>query len=403
MPTFSYTALDLGGSEVTGTLRAPDETTARRRLREEGYRLLQLEVRTSWLSVDLRLPWDRAIGPRERGMMARQLATLLEAGVPLLRALNILEEQVDRRPLRGILRRVGRDVETGASLSEALAAHPETFDELFVNTVRAGEAGDVLARVLERLAEMAETQRELRNRLRSATLYPLVLFGLTVGVVIFLLTAVLPAFTALYREMGVPLPVSTRIMLAGGEFVRRWWYLLVLAPAAGWYGFRSYYGSETGRHRVDRLLLKLPLFGQLVGSVAAARFTRILGTLLESGVPLLRAMDIARDTLGNRAVADLMNEVIESVRDGGTVSGPLHDSDAFEPMVAHMIAVGERTGQLSEVLHRIADTSRTRVEVRVKELSSLLEPLLIVVLGLAVGMIVLAMYVPLFRLMQVVG
>lgn len=403
MPTFSYTVLDSGGSEVTGTLRAPDETMARRRLEEEGYRLLEIEARTSWLSVEVRLPWDRTIGLRERGLLARQLATLLDAGVPLLRALNILEEQAGRQALAGLLRRVARDVEAGASLSEALAAHPQAFDELFVNTVRAGEAGGVLAPVLERLADMTETHRELRNRLRSAALYPIVLGCLTVGVVIFLLTAVLPAFTTLYREMGVPLPVPTRIMLAGGDFVRRWWYLLVLVPAAGWYGFRSYYGTEAGRDRLDRLLLRVPLFGELVGSVAAARFTRTLGSLLENGVPLLRAMDIVRDTLGNRAVTNLMDEVIESVRDGGTVSGPLYESDAFEPMVAHMIAVGERTGELPEVLHRIADTSRSRVETRVKGLSSLLEPLLIVVLGLSVGMIVLAMYVPLFRLMQVVG
>lgn len=403
MPTFSYTALDSGGSEVEGTVRAPDEPLARRRLREEGYRPLRIEPRTSWLNVKLRLPGRAGIGHRERGLFARQLATLLDAGVPLLRALGILEEQTDGEDFEGILRRIARDVKAGASFSEALAVHPDAFDDLFVSTVKAGEAGGVLTVVLERLADAAETHRELSTRLRSAALYPAVLCCLSVGVIIFLLTAVLPTFTALYREMDVPLPLATRIMLWGGEFVRRWWYLLLFVPAAGLYGFRVYRGTEAGRSRLDRWLMNLPLFGELLAKAAAARFARTLGTLLESGVPLLDAMDIVRDTLRNRVVVDLMTEVIESVRGGGTLSDPLLESDVFEPMVPHLIAVGERTGTLPEMLHRIADSYRTRVELRVKGLSSLIEPVLVLMLGLGMGMIILAVYVPLFRLMQVVG
>ncbi len=403
MKTYSYVARDDADSRREGVLEAPDENTARRRLRERGFRVLEVEPRSSWLSRHLPFVGGTGIGSRRRAGFARRLAILLDAGVPLLRALRILEEQTDHGDFGRVLRRVSRDVEAGLSFSEALSMHTGTFDELFVNTVRAGEAGGVLGSVLERLAEITEKNRELRDRVRSATLYPALLGCLAAGVVVFLLTAVLPTFAALYRDMNVQLPLATRFMMDGGRFLRTWWYLLALAPPAAWYGFRAYYATDAGERRVDGLLLRMPLFGGLLAKVAAARFTRTLGTLLESGVSLLEAIDLVRGTLGNRVLVNLMDDVARSVREGGTISDPMRESSVFDPMLPHMIAVGERTGRLPEMLHRIADIYRTRVDARVEGLSSLLEPVLIVGVGLAVGVIVLGMYLPLFQLMEVIG
>lgn len=401
--TYFYVVRDDVGSRLEGTLEAPDENTARDRLRERGYRVLEIETRSSWLSRRLPFVGRTDVGPRRRAGFARRLSILLDAGVPLLRALRVLEEQTDHPGFERILRRVSRDVEAGLSFSEALSMHTGTFDELFVNTVRAGEAGGVLGTVLERLAEIADKNRELRDSVRSAMLYPALVGCLAGGVVIFLLTAVLPTFAALYRDMNVQLPLATRFMVDGGRFLRTWWYLLVPALPAAWYGFRGYYATDVGERRVDGLLLRMPLFGELIVKEAVARFARTLGTLLESGVSLLEAIDLVRGTLGNRILVNLMEEVALSVREGGTISDPIRESSVFDPMLPHMIAVGERTGRLPEMLHRVADIYRARVDARVEELSSLLEPALIVAVGLAVGVIVLGMYLPLFQLMEVIG
>lgn len=403
MPTYSYTALDRAQSEVSGTVEAADPSSARSQLRDQGYRPLDVREKRSWdLNLDIPLLGGSAINTQEKAVFARQMAVLLDAGVPLLRGINILEDQTDNEEFRRILGEIGQAIQGGASFSETLAAHSRAFDGLFVNMVRAGETGGVLDVVLERLAEFAEKNYELKSKVRSATMYPTFLFCFTVGAIVFLLTFVLPTFTTLYAEMGVQMPLPTRIVMGISGFMMNWWYLLVFLPIMGWYGLRWYYGTVVGERRIDRFLLTMPLFGELFEKVATARFTRTLGTLIESGVPLLEAVDIVQDTIGNRVIAELMDEVTDSISEGGTIHEPLEASDVFEPMVTHMIAVGEETGHLSEMLERIAETYERQVDDRVDALSSMVEPILIVFMGISVGVIVLAMFLPMFQLVNVV-
>lgn len=403
MPTFRYTAVDQGGEEVTGTLEAHNEDAVISQLKDQGYRPVEINERSESFLSGIPLIGGSPVGGEELAVFTRQMATLLDSGLPLLRAVNVLEEQTENEAFKAILQKVSQDIQSGASFSEALSAHPQVFDDLYVNMVKAGETGGVLDTVLKRLAEFAEKRQELKAKIKSATMYPAIMFIVAILVVIFLLVFVLPTFTSLFNEMNVQLPLPTRIVIGVSRFLQNFWWL-VLGGFVGLYLlYRWYYSTDHGEYVIDGMKLNMPIFGSLIRKVQTARFSRTLGTLLSSGVPILEAIDIVKGTIGNRVIADTMDDVQESISEGETISEPLHESGVFPPMVTHMVSVGEETGDLDGMLNRVADTYEMQVDEAVDGLSSLIEPLLIVFMGVTVGVIVLAMFLPMFQLVNVVG
>lgn len=405
MAKFDYKAMDGAGEEISGTVDAPNENAAVAQLREKGYRPYEVNEQSSGgfdLSA-LPIIGGPPVDGEEVALFTRQMATLLEAGLPLLRAINILQDQVENEDFRDILGEIAQSIQGGASFSEALEEHPDVFDDLYINMIKAGEVGGVLETVLQRLAEFAEKAQELRTKIRGAVMYPAVVLCIAIGVVIFLLIFVLPTFISLFEQMDVELPLPTLLVIWVSEFLQTRWWLLAMIIAGIWYGVKWYYGTNQGEYNIDKLKINVPIFGTLFRKVATARFARTLSTLIRSGVPILQAIEIVQETIGNRVVADTMDEVYDSISEGDTISEPLYESGVFAPMVTHMISVGEETGNLDEMLGRIADTYEMQVDEMVEGLSSMIEPLLILFMGVMVGIIVTAMFFPMFQLVNVVG
>ncbi len=404
MPKFEYEAMDSGGQEVTGTIEAASEDAAVSRLKDQGYRPFEVNEASEG-GFDLNIPFISGppVDQEEVALFTRQMATLLDAGLPLLRAVNIMKDQTENEDFKDILEEVSQDIKGGSSFSEALERHPEVFEDLYVNMVKAGEVGGVMEAVLQRLAEFSEKAQELRTKIKSATMYPAIMFAIAILVVVFLLIFVLPTFIDLFQEMGVDLPLPTRIVIGISNFLQTRWYVVLGMVIAGYYALKWYYGTDQGEYNIDKLKLNVPIFGALFRKVSTARFTRTLATLIRSGVPILQAIEIVQDTIGNRVVAETMDDVYDSISEGDTISEPLHEAGIFPPMVTHMISVGEETGSLDEMLSRIADTYEMQVEEMVEGLSSMLEPILILFMGIMVGTIVMAMFFPMFQLIAVVN
>lgn len=406
MPKFQYEAMDSGGQEVSGTVEAASEDAAVSRLKDQGYRPFEVsEVSEGGFDLLNNIPLISGppVDQEEVALFTRQMATLLDAGLPLLRAVNIMKEQTENEDFKEILEDVSQDIKGGSSFSEALERHSEIFGDLYINMVKAGEVGGVMESVLQRLAEFAEKAQELQTKIKSATMYPAIMFVIAILVVVFLLVFVLPTFVSLFREMNVDLPLPTRIVIGASNFLANRWYVVLLGLFFGYQAFKWYYGTDQGEYNIDKLKLNIPIFGTLFRKTATSRFTRTLSTLIRSGVPILQAIEIVQDTIGNRVVAETMDDVYDSISEGDTISEPLHEAGIFAPMVTHMIAVGEETGSLDEMLGRIADTYETQVDEMVEGLSSMLEPLLILFMGIMVGTIVMAMFFPMFQLVSVVG
>ncbi len=404
MPKFQYEAMDAGGQEVSGTIEAASEDAAVARLKDQGYRPFEVNEAAEG-GFDLNIPFISGppVNQEEVALFTRQMATLLDAGLPLLRAVNIMKEQTENEDFKEILQEVSQDIKGGSSFSEALDRHPEVFEDLYVNMVKAGEVGGVMEAVLQRLAEFSEKAQELKTKIKSATMYPAIMFCIAILVVVFLLIFVLPTFIDLFQEMGVDLPLPTRIVIGISNYLQTRWYVVLGMVIAGYYALKWYYGTDQGEYNIDKLKINIPIFGALFRKVATARFTRTLATLIRSGVPILQAIEIVQDTIGNRVVAETMDDVYDSISEGDTISEPLHEAGIFAPMVTHMISVGEETGSLDEMLSRIADTYEMQVEEMVEGLSSMLEPILILFMGIMVGTIVMAMFFPMFQLIAVVN
>ncbi len=405
MPTFEYQAMDSSGQEVSGRIDAASESAAVSNLKDQGYRPFEVnEVATGGFDIMEYIPLigGAPVSGEEVALFTRQMATLLDAGLPLLRAVNVLQEQTENEDFQQILSQIGQDIQGGASFSEALKAHPDVFEELYINMVKAGEVGGVMEQVLDRLADFAESAQELRMKIKSATMYPAIMFAIAILVVSFLLVFVLPTFIDLFSEMGVDLPLPTRIVIGLSNFLQNRWYVVIIAAIGGYYGLQWYYGTDQGEYNIDKMKINMPIFGTLFRKVAVARFARTLSTLIQSGVPILQAIEIVQDTIGNRVVSEVMDDVYDSISEGDTISEPLAESGVFPPMVTNMISVGEETGNLDGMLARVADTYEMQVDEMVEGLSSMLEPILILFMGIMVGTIVMAMFFPMFQLIQVV-
>lgn len=404
MAEFYYEALDKGGKQVRGLIEASNEDTIIEKLRGMGYYPLKVvQKKSSASELDLfALPGVRNIMHRvtTKHVMTftRQLATLIDAGLPILRSLFILTEQVESVVFKEKIEAVAKDIEGGSSLSDAMAKHPKIFDNLYVNMVRAGEIGGVLEAVLNKIATFLEKRQALRGKVKSAMMYPVVVSVLAIGIVVFILWKIMPKFVDIFEQLGAELPGLTRWLMTMSEILLTRTPWVIAAAVVIVFIYKKINATSTGKLQFDRIKLKLPVFGGLLQKVAIARFASTLSTLITSGVPILQSLDIVRDTSGNEVVARAMDQVYDSVKDGESIHEPLGECAVFPPLVVHMVAVGEETGAIDMMLLKVAEAYEQEVEDTVNALTSILEPLLIVFLGGIVGVIVVALYLPLFSI-----
>ena len=408
MPNFTYRGVTAAGGQVRAEITAPDERAAARQLRSQGIVVQNIAVkRGGGTSLSLGdVPGLNGLLGGVRGkdisVFSRQFATMIAAGLPLVQCLQTLGMQMERKRFQDIIAKVASDVESGSTLSDALGRFPRVFDELYVNLVHVGETGGVLDSMLSRLSTYLEKAQALKHRVQMAIVYPVLVMTIAVLVVAFLMIFIIPIFAAFFENAGVPLPLPTRIVIAVSHGVTRYWYIILAIWAAGMYGFRAWYRTEAGRLAVDRFFLRAPIFGPLVRKIAIARFTRTLSALLGGGVPIIDALRITAKTAGNRVVENSVMHARERVMAGHTLGERLKDGGVFPPMVVQMVIVGEQTGALDNMLAKVADYYEDEVDVAVSGLTALLEPLLIVFLGVVIGGIVIAIYLPIFKVVTLV-
>jgi len=342
----------------------------------------------------------RSVSKAEVAIFTRQFCVMIDAGLPLVQCLEAMGQQHPNLAFKMILAQVRSDIEAGSTLSDAMARHPKVFDALYTNMIAAGEAGGILDTILQRLAVFIEKLVKLKRALRSALIYPAVILTIAVGVVAIILWKVVPVFRTLFEGFGVPLPLPTRIVIAASNILESYVIFMIAGVMLIAFGVRSYYATDNGRHTIDRLLLRIPVLGEVFRKISVARFTRTLATLLSSGVSILEGLDITARTAGNAILEDTVYQIRRSIEEGKTIAEPMKQSNFFPAMVTQMVAVGETTGELDTMLVKVADYYEEEVDVIVAGLLTILEPLLMVVLGVIVGGIVISMYMPLFKLIQ---
>jgi type IV pilus assembly protein PilC len=401
---YAYRALDNQGGARTGVIDAETEAHAIARLREQGWVPLELQdKKQKGLKMELKIPFlsDR-ISLKDVAVSSRQLATMIDAGLPLMRSLSVLAEQTESSALAKTWEAVRADVQAGASFSGALAKHPKAFTVLYVAVIRAGEAGGALDTCLLRLSDTLEKQVELRNKVRSAMTYPIMVAIMVFVILTAILIFIVPTFKQLYVDLGGTLPVPTRVLIFLSDVMRKFFLFVMLGAGVGIFLLRRYIKTDQGRRVWDAFKLKVPIFGELFRKVAMSRFSRTLGTLLRSGVPVLQSLEITKETAGNRIVAEAIEDVESSVRQGESLARPLLRHKVIPPMVVQMLAVGEETGAVDTMLEKVANFYDSEVETTVDALTSLIEPILIVILGAVVGGILISLYLPMFKLVDLI-
>jgi type IV pilus assembly protein PilC len=399
--TYQYKVRDRSGNLVSGTLVADNERLVLDRLREMGYTPLEVGKEKKGLNIEINVR-PAKVKLKELSVFSRQFATMVNSGLPILRGLAILAEQTDSKELARVLEAVRSDVEQGASLSAAMQKHPKVFNDLYIAMIKSGETGGVLDDVLLRLASLLEREVHLRQKIKSAMTYPIAVVALVVLIMSAMLLFVVPQFKNIYSQLGGTLPLPTRVLLAMSDAMKKYWYVVVLLVIAGRFAFARYKKTAQGRLTVDTLKLKVPVFGSLFHKTAISRFSSTLGMLLRSGVPILQALDIVTDTVNNRVIAKAVADVQSSVREGESIAKPLSKHAIFPPMVVQMLAVGEETGQIDTMLDKVATFYDQEVEASVDALTSLIEPLLIAIIGGAVGAAVIALYMPMFNIIKLI-
>jgi len=400
MREFVWKARTLRGEVQGGVISARHERDVIGQLRRR--RLIVLSIRQK--SKDVTLPTiGTGVKRKDLVVFSRQFATMINSGLPLIQCREILGNQVENPRLARIIQEVSSDVEAGNTLSDALARHERIFTPLFINMVAAGEAGGILDRVLYRLAEYLEKSNSIRRKVQGALIYPAVVVSIAIIVTVFLLVFVIPTFAQLFESSGLDLPLPTRFTIAASNFMMTMWPWILTLCVGLVTALRRYYRTDRGEYRIDSLILKIPQLGELLRKASIARFSRTLGTLLSSGVPILDAMEITATTSGNRVIQEAVMSSRTSIATGDTISEPLGKSTVFPPMVVQMIRVGEETGEMDNMLNKIADFYEDEVDVAVETLTSVLEPILIVGIGMIVGGMVISMYLPIFRLASAIG
>jgi type IV pilus assembly protein PilC len=411
MPKFSYTAVDARGKQANGFVEANDQNDAITQIRQLGFypqRLDEAKEEEADAGADKKTVIRKGgakVKSKVLTIFTRQLATLIEAGLPLMRSLNTLAKQERNPVMRTTMAQLASAVESGGTFSEALAQHPRIFDRLYVNMVKAGELGGVLEIVLNRLAEFQEKSQKIKGKVLSAMVYPIVVLVIAAAILTFLLIFIVPKFQQIFQDAlpGKPLPEITLFVIGCSNLLVSRWYLVLGTIAIVVMGYKAAASMPAGIFFLDRLALRIPIFGDLTSKTAISRFARTLGTLISSGVPILQALNITRDTAGNTVVANAINKIHDSVKEGESVVGPMESSTIFPPMVTSMVQVGEETGQLPDMLVKVADVYEAEVDNVVTGLTSILEPIMIVILAVIVGTIVIALFMPMVGLIQGMG
>src|SRR6476661_4076871 len=399
MPAFTYTARALNGDLRTATIDAPSRDEVVAQLRRQRLNVVKIDEAAQAANKKRS---SGKISMRDVVIFTRQFSTMINAGLPLVQALDILAKQSENKALKDVTRAVVFDVESGHTVADALRKHPKAFTDLYVNMVAAGEAGGILDTILMRLATFLEKNDALVRKVKGAMIYPAVIMSVAAIAIVVLLIFVIPVFEGMFASVGLALPLPTRIVIGASRFLKSyWWMVLAIGVAAGYFG-RKYYATSNGKLNIDRLMLKMPVLGDVLRKSAVSRFTRTLGTLISSGVSILEGLEITAKTAGNRVIQDAIMDSRASIAGGDTIAQPLQKSKVFPPMVISMIAVGEQTGGLDEMLSKIADFYDEEVDAAVSNLLSLLEPIMIVFLGVIVGGMVVAMYLPIFDMINAV-
>src|SRR5690349_1692183 len=399
MGTFAFKALDLAGVSTIGELEADDKQQVASQLRGKGLIVLDIEEKKGAADVGDLFARFKRVKAQELTIATRQLSTMVSSGMSLLRALYVLEEQTGSDKLRDALIQIRKDVEAGISLSDALRRHPDIFNDLYVAMVEAGELGGILESTLHRVADQLEKDDSLRRQVKSAMMYPMLIGGFAVTVLLALVTFLVPVFEKIFKDFGGDLPAITKVTVALSHLVTKQWYIGLAVIIACVVSFKKWKATARGREQWDRFKLKVPWkIGDIVQKVALARFSRTYSALIAAGVPMLQAIDITGRTAGNRVIEHAMEQVRESVKGGGSITTPMRaEPDAFPLMVTQMIGVGEETGALEQMLTKVADFYEDEVAASLKALTSILEPLMIIIVGGIVGFIVISMYMPMFK------
>jgi type IV pilus assembly protein PilC len=401
--TFEYTVRDKSGKTRTGTMTGASSKAVADRLRESGYAPVSIaEKKESLGKKEITIP---GFGPKVKlvdlAVFARQFATMINSGLSLIRALNILAQQTDNAKLAEIISAIRSEVEQGRPLSSAMAEHEE-FPKLFIAMVRAGETAGLLDQVLLRVAQTLEADVALRRKIKSAMTYPVIVLFMAVGLSSAMIVFIVPTFEGLFQSLGGELPLPTQVLVTLSELMRGYWYILIFLPILAWQAFKYARKQPRVRFVLDQLKLKVPVFGPLFHKVALSRFTRNFGSLLRAGVPILSALEIAADTVNNGVMSNAIADVKDAVKEGESIASPLTKHEIFPPMTVQMIAVGEETGQIDEMLEKISDFYDQEVEATTEQLTALLEPVMIAVLGGIVGGMVIALYMPMFKIFELV-
>ena len=400
MPVFEYTARNAASGQIMkGTLDVPSRDDVLKHIKQQKMIVVNVREQPKQISFSF---GKKPIRTRDIVIFTRQFATMINSGLPLVQSLDILARQTENPSLAEVTKQVVFDVESGHTLADAFSKHPKAFTELYVNMVAAGEAGGILDTILLRLATFLEKSDALIRKVKGAMVYPGVIMAVAGIAVAVLLIFVIPTFQKMFASVGMELPLPTRIVIAMSDFLINYWWALIAIIVAAIYAIRSYYKTPNGQKQIDQMMLNAPVLGDLLRKSAVSRFTRTLGTLISSGVSILDGLEITAKTAGNRVIHDAVMESRNSIAGGETIAGPLEKSKVFPPMVISMIAVGEQTGGLDEMLSKIADFYDEEVDVAVSALLSLMEPMMIVFLGVIVGGMVVAMYLPIFDMMNAV-
>ncbi len=397
--TYTYKARDKGGNVLNGTIVADNEALVLARLREQGFVPLEVDKQKRGLNIELSA---KKVKFKELSVFARQFATMVNSGLPILRSLAILAEQTENPELARVLGVIRTDVEQGSSLSGAMTKHPKVFNDLFVAMVKSGETGGSLDDVLLRLADMIEAEVRLRGKIKSAMTYPIAVVALVVLIMSAMLLFVVPQFQTIYGSLGGSLPLPTRVLLTMSNIFKKYWYIVLIGSLVFRFFFKRWKKTPNGRAWVDKMKLRVPIFGILFQKTALSRFASTFSMLLRSGVPILQSLEIVAETVNNRVVSDAVDDVQASVREGESMAKPLARHAVFPPMVVQMIAVGEETGQVDMMLEKVATFYEQEVEASVDALTSLIEPLLIAVIGGCVGAAVIALYMPMFNIIKLI-
>jgi type IV pilus assembly protein PilC len=402
MPIYSYVAQTKKGRKLKGELEAADERIALNQLKRRNLTVKKIKPKPKDIFENVAFMQPK-VTSKDIVVFTRQFSTMIDAGLPLVQGLTILAEQMENKTFRVILKEITKDVEGGSTLAEALKRHPKVFDSLFVNLVAAGEVGGILDTIMRRLADYIEKSEALKKRIKGAMTYPAVVVAIAILVIAVILIFVIPVFEEMFESFGAALPAPTQLVVNMSRFMKGNIHWVIVALVALVFVFKKYRNSKGGRKTTDAIALKLPVFGDLLKKTAIARFSRTLGTMIQSGVPILDSLEIVAKTSGNVVLEEIIFEVRSSIAEGQTIADPLSETDIFPGMVVQMISVGEATGALDTMLNKIADFYDDEVDTAVDALTSMLEPLLMLFLGGAVGGLVIAMYLPIFQMAAAMG